>query len=108
VLALEAVQRGDFAGAVAAATNDFEPLIAAAYAPVKGALQALRDAGAGRAMLSGSGGSTFALCESEGAARALAAAVTLPERARLFVVRLAATEAWRAPGAALRQAQAGQ
>ena len=86
VRALEAVQRADFAGAVAAATNDFEPLIAAAYAPVKGALQALRDAGAGRAMLSGSGGSTFALCEREDAARTLAAAIALPERARLFVV----------------------
>ncbi len=100
VLALEAVQRGDFAAAVAAATNDFEAPIAAAYAPVKAALQALRDAGASNAMLSGSGGATFVLCEREDSARTLAAAVTLPQRARLFVVPLAATEAWRAPGAA--------
>lgn len=97
VRALEAVQRGDFAAAVAAATNDFEALIAAAYAPVAAALQALRDAGAGHAMLSGSGGSTFALCEREDAARALAAAVKLSERARVFAVPLAASAAWRAP-----------
>lgn len=98
--ALEAVQRADYAAAIAAATNDFEPLIAAKYAPVASALRALRDAGAAHAMLSGSGGATFALCEREDSARALAAAITLPERARLFVVPLAAGEGWRAPSAA--------
>ena len=100
VRALEAVQRADYATAIAAATNDFEPLIAAAYAPVAAALRALRDAGAVHAMLSGSGGATFALCEREDAARSLAAAIALPERARLFVVPLAATAGWRAPSAA--------
>jgi 4-diphosphocytidyl-2-C-methyl-D-erythritol kinase len=98
--ALEAVQRADYAAAVAAATNDFEPLIAAAYPPVAAALRALRAAGAECAMLSGSGGATFALCEREDAARALAAAVVLPADARLFVVPLAAGEDWRAPSAA--------
>jgi 4-diphosphocytidyl-2-C-methyl-D-erythritol kinase len=98
--ALEAVQRADYAGAIAAATNDFEPLIAAAYKPVADALQALRAAGAAHAMLSGSGGATFALCEHEAGARALAAAIALPAGARLFAVPLAAGEAWRAPGAA--------
>jgi 4-diphosphocytidyl-2-C-methyl-D-erythritol kinase len=97
---LEAVQRTDYAAAVAAATNDFEPLIAAAYAPVADALRALRAAGAAHAMLSGSGGATFALCEREDDARTLAAAIALPEGARLFVVPLAAAEEWRAPGAA--------
>ena len=97
--ALEAVQRGDYPAAIAAATNDFEPLIAAAYPAVKAALRALRDAGAVHAMLSGSGGATFALCEREDVARALAAAIVLPQGARLFVVPLAAGEAWRAPGA---------
>lgn len=103
--ALEAVQRGDYAAAIAAATNDFETLIAAAYAPVAHALQALRGAGAVHAMLSGSGGATFALCEREAQARALAAAIDLPGGARLFVVPLAAAVGWRAPEAALRQAQ---
>jgi 4-diphosphocytidyl-2-C-methyl-D-erythritol kinase len=100
VRALEAVQRRDYAAAIAAATNDFEPLIAAAYAPVGDALRALRAAGAPHAMLSGSGGATFALCEREGDARALAAAIALPHGARLFIVPLAAAAGWRAPSAA--------
>jgi 4-diphosphocytidyl-2-C-methyl-D-erythritol kinase len=103
--AVEAVQRADYAAAIAAATNDFEPLIAAAYPAVAAALHALREAGAAHAMLSGSGGATFSLCEREDVARTLAAAVVLPEGARLFTVPIASSEAWRAPGAALRQAQ---
>jgi len=75
-------------------------LIAAKYAPVADALEALRAAGAAHAMLSGSGGATFALCELEATARALATAVVLPPGARLYTVPLAAAEAWRAPGAA--------
>jgi 4-diphosphocytidyl-2-C-methyl-D-erythritol kinase len=100
LLAVEAVQRGDFAAAIAVATNDFEPIIAEAYAPVADALRALRTAGAARAMLSGSGGATFALCESEAAARALAERVIAPAGARMFVVPLAATEGWQSPSAA--------
>jgi 4-diphosphocytidyl-2-C-methyl-D-erythritol kinase len=98
--ALEAVQRGDYVAAIAAAVNDFEPVIAAAYAPVANALQALRAAGASHAMLSGSGGATFALYAAEEAARALADALVLPTGARLFVVPLASAAGWRAPSAA--------
>jgi 4-diphosphocytidyl-2-C-methyl-D-erythritol kinase len=100
IRALEAVQRADYAAAIAAATNDFEPLIAAAYPPVAAALRALRDAGAAHAMLSGSGGATFALLPGEDSARALAAAIALPDGARLFVVPLAAANGWRRPGPA--------
>lgn len=103
--ALEAVQRADYAAAVAAATNDFEALITATYPPVADALHALRDAGAAHAMLSGSGGATFALCEREAQARALAAALVPPAGAALFVVPLASAAGWRAPDAALRAAQ---
>ena len=100
IRALEAVQRGDYAAAIAAATNDFEPVIADAYAPVAAALRALRDAGAVHAMLSGSGGATFALCEREDDARALAERIARPDGARVFVVPFAATEGWRTPSAA--------
>jgi len=98
--ALEALQRADYGAVLAALTNDFEPLIAQAYPPVAAALAALRAAGAQHAMLSGSGGATFALCEREEPARALAAALVLPPGARAFVVPFAAGEEWRAPGAA--------
>ena len=97
--ALEAVQRGDLGAALAAATNDFEPLIAAMYPPVAAALGALRAAGAAPAMLSGSGGATFALCGDETAARALAARLVAPPDARSFVVPLAAEAAWRGSAA---------
>jgi 4-diphosphocytidyl-2-C-methyl-D-erythritol kinase len=97
---LEAVQRADFAATIEAMSNDFEPLVAQAYAPVSEALHALRAGGAEHAMLSGSGGATFALCATQERARSLAAAVDLPAGARIFVVPLAADEGWRAPGAA--------
>ena len=68
----EALQRRDFAGVLATLTNDFEPVVRAAYPAVDAALRALDAAGApGRAMLSGSGGACFALCRDarSGAAR---------------------------------------
>jgi 4-diphosphocytidyl-2-C-methyl-D-erythritol kinase len=98
--ALETVQRGEYAATLAALTNDFEPLVAQAYPPVAAALHALRAAGAPHAMLSGSGGATFALCETEERARILEAALAAPPGARTFVVPLAADEGWRAPSAA--------
>lgn len=95
---LEAVQRGDYAATIAAAQNDFEPLVAQTYAPVADALHALRSAGAPHAMLSGSGGATFALCETQARADALAATLAPPPGARTFVVPFAVDEGWRAPG----------
>lgn len=94
--ALEAVQRADLDAALAAATNDFEPLIARTYPPVAAALDALRAAGAARPLLSGSGGATFALCGDEMAARGLAGGLTAPPGARTFVVPLATDTVWRA------------
>lgn len=93
--ALEAVQRGDYDAAMAHAMNDFEPIVTAAYPAVAEALAALRDGGATRAMLSGSGGACFALERDEHAARALAARVHAPVGASLHIVPLAPTPAWR-------------
>ena len=95
--AVEAVQRGDFAAAAATMTNDFEPLVAGHYPAVAAALRALRDAGAEHAMLSGSGGATFALLPEERSARALAARIALPAGARAFTVPLVSDETWRSP-----------
>jgi 4-diphosphocytidyl-2-C-methyl-D-erythritol kinase len=98
--AAEALQRGDFAATVAALGNDFEELVARTYPPVAAALAALRAAGAPHAMLSGSGGATFALCPGEQRARVLAAALAPPPGARVFVVPFAADDAWRGPSGA--------
>jgi len=94
-----AVQRGDYAAAVADAINDFESPIAAAYPAVAAALAALRAAGAPHAMLSGSGAATFALFADEASARALAARLVAPDGARTFVVPLAHGDAWRGANA---------
>jgi 4-diphosphocytidyl-2-C-methyl-D-erythritol kinase len=95
--ALAAVQRGDYDAAIAAATNDFEPIVRDAYPPVAAVLDALRAAGAACALLSGSGGACFALCRDEREARALHARFDAPPGARTFVVPLAPAPAWRAP-----------
>jgi 4-diphosphocytidyl-2-C-methyl-D-erythritol kinase len=94
---LAAVQRGDYPAAIAAATNDFEPIVSAAYPDVAAALDALRSARAPHAMLSGSGGACFALCPDEATARALAVRIAIPAGARLEVVPLAPAASWRAP-----------
>lgn len=95
--ALIAVQRGDYEGAIAAAVNDFEPVVRQRYPQVGAALDALREAGAAQAMLSGSGGACFSLCPDERSARALAATVRVPPGAAMSVVPFAPSPAWRAP-----------
>ncbi|HEY4439914.1 MAG TPA: hypothetical protein VGN14_05630, partial [Candidatus Elarobacter sp.] len=87
--------RRDFDAAVATMTNDFEPVIAAAYPPVAEALAALRAAGAPIAMLSGSGGACFALARDEQGARAVAGALRPPAGATVHVVPFATSDAWR-------------
>jgi 4-diphosphocytidyl-2-C-methyl-D-erythritol kinase len=94
---LVALQRGDYAETIAAASNDFEPVVCGAYPAVAAALAALREAGAEHAMLSGSGGACFSLCRDAAAAAALAAAVAVPPGGRLEVVPFAPTPAWRTP-----------
>jgi 4-diphosphocytidyl-2-C-methyl-D-erythritol kinase len=95
--ALVALQRADYAGAIAAAVNDFEPLIVERYPAVRTALAALRAAGAEHAMLSGSGGACFGLCADASGAHRLAARIDVPAGATLHVVPFAPTAAWRAP-----------
>jgi 4-diphosphocytidyl-2-C-methyl-D-erythritol kinase len=98
--ALVAVQRGDYAAAVDAAVNDFEPIVRTVYPAVDAALAALHAAGARHAMLSGSGGACFGLCPDESTARELAARVRLPAGASLSVLPFAPTPAWRTPSPA--------
>ena len=63
----------DWAARLAACRNDFEPVVAARHPEIADAVAALRDAGAGLAMMSGSGSAIYGLFEDEaGASRALA------------------------------------
>ena len=92
----EALQRADYAGVLAAMTNDFEPGVRAAHPAVDAALRALDEAGPpGRAMLSGSGGAAFALFAAEVEARAFAGRLAAPGGAALHVVPFATSGAWR-------------
>ncbi len=92
----EALQRHDYPGVLAAMSNDFEPVVRAAYPPVDAALRSLSAAGApGRAMLSGSGGACFALFEAEDVARGFAARLAVPDGATPHVVPFARGTAWR-------------
>jgi 4-diphosphocytidyl-2-C-methyl-D-erythritol kinase len=92
----EALQRADYDTVLAAMTNDFEPVVRAAYPAVDAALRALDDAGApGRAMLSGSGGACFALFACEDDARAFEARLRAPDGAAVHIVPFAASGAWR-------------
>jgi 4-diphosphocytidyl-2-C-methyl-D-erythritol kinase len=96
----EALQRGDYHGVLATMTNDFEPVVRAAYPGVEATLRALADAGApGRAMLSGSGGACFALFADEDAARAFAPRVRAPDGTALHVVPFAPSHVWRTAAA---------
>jgi 4-diphosphocytidyl-2C-methyl-D-erythritol kinase len=92
----EALQRGDYATVVATMTNDFEPIVRDAYPAVDAALRSLADAGApGRAMLSGSGGSCFALFPDQDAARRLASVLRAPADASVHVVPFEPSASWR-------------
>jgi len=95
IVALEAVQRGDFNGAAAASMNDFEDVIAAREPAIAAALDALRAAEARAARLCGSGSSCFALAETEREANAIAERIDVPGDTRVRVAPLARTDAWR-------------
>jgi 4-diphosphocytidyl-2-C-methyl-D-erythritol kinase len=92
----EALQRHDYPAVLDTMTNDFEPVVRAAYPAVDAALNALARAGApGRAMLSGSGGACFALFDGESSARDFVAALDAPSGAAVHVVPFNASGVWR-------------
>jgi 4-diphosphocytidyl-2-C-methyl-D-erythritol kinase len=92
--AVDALQRRDFDALHALLANDFHDVILAAYPAIAHAHGALRDAGAPKVLLSGSGSCIFALFESEFAARSVAERCTR-ETGELFVVPLVSDERWR-------------
>jgi 4-diphosphocytidyl-2-C-methyl-D-erythritol kinase len=92
--AVDALQRRDFDTLHALLANDFHGPILAAYPAIAHVHGALRDAGAPKVLLSGSGSCLFALFESEFAARSVAERCTA-EAGELFVVPLVSDERWR-------------
>ncbi|MBD5656527.1 MAG: 4-(cytidine 5'-diphospho)-2-C-methyl-D-erythritol kinase [Candidatus Eremiobacteraeota bacterium] len=93
--AVDALQRRDFTALQASLVNDFHDAILTAYPPVAIAAAALRDAGAPRALLSGSGSCLFALFESESEAREAARRFDDRAAQALFTVPLHHDAAWR-------------
>ena len=95
LVAVEAVQRGDFAAVIAANMNDFEDIIAEREPLVAATLTALRASGARLVRLSGSGASCFALAESEDEAQAISKRVSPPTDSKVHVVPLQHAKSWR-------------
>ena len=91
----EALQRADFATVAECLHNDFEPLVLAASPAVAAAHRALRDAGARNVLLSGSGGCSFALLESEAEARDILERVPANAVKRRFVAPFHCDARWR-------------
>jgi 4-diphosphocytidyl-2-C-methyl-D-erythritol kinase len=92
---VEAVQRGDFAGAVALASNDFHEPVLGAYPDVARAYEALVAAGGTAALLSGSGACLFCLFAAQDEALAVAARVAGPAVAAVWMAPLVADARWR-------------
>lgn len=92
---LTALQRADFDATVRHLHNDFEAVVAAAEPSVAQALAALRRAGAGHALLAGSGSCVFALARTSAEIARIEARLDLPASFQRFAAPFAATPAWR-------------
>jgi 4-diphosphocytidyl-2-C-methyl-D-erythritol kinase len=96
IASLEALQRGDFARVESLLQNDFHDLIAAATPAVGAAIAALRAAGAGNALLAGSGSCVFTMAAQRAQIDAVAQRLDLPESYERLTTAFAATPQWRA------------
>jgi 4-diphosphocytidyl-2-C-methyl-D-erythritol kinase len=92
---LEALQRAEFATVQALLQNDFHAITAARSPEVMDALQALRAAGAGNALLAGSGSCVFTLSPERLQIEEIARSLELPATYERFVTRFATTPEWR-------------
>lgn len=90
----EAIQRADFERAVALLHNDFHTVIAG-KPEIRRALDILANAGAGPAMLTGSGACVFAIAADAAQAAAIAGRAELPEGYRLYTAAFWNGQQWR-------------
>ena len=79
---LEALQRAEFARVEALLQNDFHEIIAARSPEVARAVEALRAAGAGNALLAGSGSCVFTVAPERSTIEAIARSLELPPDVR--------------------------
>ena len=100
--ALEALQRGDFDAVLALLHNDFQAVMAAEHPEIATALAALERAGAGRAMLSGSGSAVFALAREASEIENVLARLDLDPRYARFATHFAPAPAWNSETAPSR------
>ncbi len=97
---LEALQRGDFDTVNASLQNDFHEPMAAAYPQIATALDALKRAGAQRALLSGSGSAVFTLGRDAATIDTILRKLDLGIGYECFAARFASTPAWNMETAA--------
>lgn len=90
----EALQRGDFDRALSLMQNDFHDVLAPSTPEIAAALDALRNAGAEKPLLTGSGSCVFALTRTAGEAAAIASACH-GEGLRIFTCAFWNGDAWR-------------
>lgn len=95
IAALTALQRAAFPEVESLLQNDFADLITETTPEIANALNALREAGAGNAMLAGSGSCVFTLASERVAVEAIAERLSLPPTYQRFVTAFAKTPAWR-------------
>lgn len=92
---VEALQRAEFGAVESLMCNDFQDAIAALVPEVRTALDALRAAGAGNALLAGSGSCVFTLAPDPAHIAKVDRALALDATYGRFVTAFAATPAWR-------------
>jgi 4-diphosphocytidyl-2-C-methyl-D-erythritol kinase len=92
---LEALQRAEFARVQGLLQNDFHEITAARTPEVMAALEALRAAGAGNALLAGSGSCVFTLSPDRSHIEAIARSLELSPAYERFVTRFATTPEWK-------------
>lgn len=90
-----ALQRGEFSAVERLMSNDFHDVICSSTPEVARAIDALRNAGATNALLSGSGSAVFTLASDAATIASIAECVDLPEEYRRFQVSFATTPDWR-------------
>jgi len=96
LLALDALQRGNFDDVERLLSNDFNDVIAAHTPEVARALDALRAAGATNALLSGSGSAVFTLARERNQVASIADRLDLPETYQCYETHFAPATAWSA------------